>query len=70
VDPKVGLNEAEKKNFLTLPELKLQPLSRPTRRNVIPYDILAKIMQHKIGCRMRCLENKLLPGIASYQNQI
>jgi hypothetical protein len=31
VDPRSGLDDKEKRNFLTRPRLKLQPLSRPAR---------------------------------------
>jgi hypothetical protein len=31
VDPRVGLNNVEKRKFLTLPELELRPLGRPAR---------------------------------------
>jgi hypothetical protein len=31
VDPKVGLDEVEKRKFLTLPALELRPLGRPAR---------------------------------------
>jgi hypothetical protein len=31
VDPRAGLDDVEKRKFLTLPALKLQPLSRPAR---------------------------------------
>jgi hypothetical protein len=31
VDPRAGLDDLEKKQFLTLPGLKLRPLSRPAR---------------------------------------
>jgi hypothetical protein len=31
VDPRVGLDDAEKRKFLTLPGLKLPPLGRPAR---------------------------------------
>jgi hypothetical protein len=31
VDPRPGLDDVEKRNFLTLPALELRPLSRPAR---------------------------------------
>jgi hypothetical protein len=31
VDPRAGLDDVEKKKFLTLPELKLRPLGRSAR---------------------------------------
>jgi hypothetical protein len=31
VDPRAGLDDAEKRKFLTLPGLELQPLGRPAR---------------------------------------
>jgi hypothetical protein len=31
VDPRAGLDDVEKRNFLTLPGLELRPLGRPAR---------------------------------------
>jgi hypothetical protein len=31
VDPRAGLDDAEKRKFLTIPELELRPLGRPSR---------------------------------------
>jgi hypothetical protein len=31
MDPRVGLDDVEKRKFLTLPELELRPLGRPVR---------------------------------------
>jgi hypothetical protein len=33
VGPRTGLDDVEKKKFLTLPGLELQPFGRPTRRH-------------------------------------
>jgi hypothetical protein len=33
VDPRAGLEDAEKRKFLTLPRLELRPLSRPARNH-------------------------------------
>jgi hypothetical protein len=33
VDPRAGLDDVEKRKFLTLPELELRPLGRPTVAN-------------------------------------
>jgi hypothetical protein len=47
VDPRAGLDDVEKRKFLTVPGLKLQPLGRPARRKSLyrlshPDSILAK----------------------------
>jgi hypothetical protein len=35
VDPRAGLDDIEKRNFLTLPELELRPFSRPARSQLV-----------------------------------
>jgi hypothetical protein len=35
VDPRAGLDDMEKRKFLTLPGLELRPLSRPVRSQVL-----------------------------------
>jgi hypothetical protein len=35
VDPKVGLDDMEKRKFLTLPGLELRPLGRPAHRQLL-----------------------------------
>jgi hypothetical protein len=35
VDPRAGLDDVEKRKFLTLPELELRPFGRPARSQVL-----------------------------------
>jgi hypothetical protein len=53
VDPKAGLDNLEKRKFLTLPGLELRPLGRPAR-SLSPYRLLAQAVSHlestSVGC--------------------
>jgi hypothetical protein len=55
VDPRTGLDDVEKRKFLTLPALELQPLCRPARRQSLyrlRYDghsMIAKIFLMEIN---------------------
>jgi hypothetical protein len=44
VDARAGLEDVEKRKFLTLPELELQPLGRPARSHSL-YRLLYEVAQ-------------------------
>jgi hypothetical protein len=52
VDPRAGLHDLEKRNFLALPELELRPLGRPARSQLLyrlsyPGCVGLKLIQHR-----------------------
>jgi hypothetical protein len=64
VDPTAGLDEVEKRKFLTLPRLELGPLRRPVRSQSL-YLLCYPGSQH-----MRVYENKMLRIFGHRKNNI
>jgi hypothetical protein len=68
VDPRTGLDDLEKRKFLTLPGLELQPLSRPSRSQKLAlyeFKQAVRIFSHVLfkpfqSCLLLWRENDLL----------
>jgi hypothetical protein len=56
VDSIVGLDDMEKRKFLTLPELELQPLGRPARSQLLYR--LSYPGSQCVSCRITIVENE------------
>jgi hypothetical protein len=49
VDPRAGLDDVEKRKFLTLPGLELRPLGRPARSQSL-YRLIVLLMLGRLKC--------------------